>query len=51
MLRSDHRRDDGSFILAMALGIAQRRKDGKASEKDSFGLVGIASAGAILGCW
>ncbi|NLN44986.1 MAG: DUF1538 domain-containing protein [Clostridiaceae bacterium] len=36
------------FILAMALGIAQRRKDGKASEKDSFGLVGIASAGAIL---
>lgn len=36
------------FILAIAFGIAQRRKDGKASEKDSFGLVGIASAGAIL---
>ena len=36
------------FILALALGIATKKKDSKASEKDSFGLVGVASAGAIL---
>lgn len=36
------------FILAMALGTAHLKKDGKASEKDSFGLVSIASAGAII---
>lgn len=35
------------FILAMALGISSRKKDSKASEKDSFGLVAIASVGAI----
>lgn len=37
------------FILALALGVSRMKKDSKASEKDSFGLVGITSAGAILG--
>lgn len=36
------------FILALALGISALKKDSKSSEKDSFGLVAIASAGAIL---
>ena len=36
------------FILALATGIAYKKKDSKASEKDSFGLVAIASAGAII---
>jgi len=36
------------FMLALALGIAAMKRDGKASEKDSFGLVAIASAGAVM---
>jgi hypothetical protein len=36
------------FILALSVGVAALRKDSKASEKDSFGLVAIASVGAIL---
>lgn len=36
------------FMLAIALGVSSLKKDSKASEKDSFGLVGIASAGAII---
>lgn len=36
------------FILALASGVARLKKDSKASEKDSFGLVGIASSGAII---
>lgn len=36
------------FILALAIGIALKKKDSKASEKDSFGLIAIASSGAIL---
>lgn len=36
------------FILALAVGISTMKKDSKASEKDSFGLVAIASAGAIM---
>jgi len=36
------------FILALALGVSSLKKGGKASEEDSFGLVGIASSGAIL---
>lgn len=36
------------FMLALAVGVASLKKDGIASEEDSFGLVGIASAGAIL---
>lgn len=36
------------FILALALGVSAMKKDSKASEKDSFGLVAIASTGAII---
>jgi hypothetical protein len=36
------------FILALSLGIARMKKNGKSSEKDSFGLVAIASTGAII---
>lgn len=36
------------FILALAVGISSLKKDSKASEKDSFGLVAVASAGAIM---
>ena len=37
------------FVLALALGVASVKKDSKAAEEDSFGLVGIISAGAIMG--
>lgn len=36
------------FILALAIGVSNLKKDSKASEKDSFGLVAIASTGAII---
>ncbi len=36
------------FILALAVGVSEMKKDSKASEKDSFGLVAIASTGAII---
>lgn len=36
------------FVLTLAIGISALKKDSKASEKDSFGLVGIISAGAIM---
>ena len=36
------------FILALAMGVSRLKKNSKASEKDSFGLVAIASVGAIL---
>lgn len=36
------------FILALAAGISNLKRDSKASEKDSFGLVAIASTGAII---
>lgn len=36
------------FILSLSLGISKLKKDSKASEKDSFGLVAIASTGAII---
>jgi len=36
------------FILAMALGVSTLKKDSKGAEKDSFGLVAIASTGAII---
>jgi hypothetical protein len=36
------------FALALSLGISSLKKDSKASEKDSFGLVGIMSAGAVI---
>jgi len=37
------------FMLALAAGFSALKKDSKMSEADSFGLVGIASTGAILG--
>ncbi|HOO25350.1 MAG TPA: DUF1538 domain-containing protein [Clostridiales bacterium] len=37
------------FFLALGYGVSSLKKDSKASEEDSFGLVGLASAGAILG--
>jgi len=36
------------FILALAVGVSRMKKDGKKSEEDSFGLLGITSAGAML---
>ncbi len=36
------------FILALSVGISVMKKDSKSSEKDSFGLIAIASIGAIL---
>lgn len=36
------------FILALAAGVSALKKDSKASEKDSFGLVAITSVGAII---
>lgn len=36
------------FILALSVGISALKKDSKSSEKDSFGLVAIASTGAII---
>lgn len=37
------------FVLALAAGVSAIKKDSKMGEADSFGLVGIASTGAILG--
>ncbi|NLW52417.1 MAG: DUF1538 domain-containing protein [Tissierellia bacterium] len=36
------------FILALSTGISKLKKDSKASENDSFGLVAMASSGAII---
>jgi hypothetical protein len=36
------------FILSLSLGFTSIKKDRKASEKDSFGLVAIVSAGAVI---
>lgn len=36
------------FILSLSLSISAMKKDSKGSEKDSFGLVAIASTGAII---
>lgn len=36
------------FILSLSVGISKLKKNSKASEKDSFGLVAIASTGAII---
>ena len=36
------------FMLALATGIASLNHDSKSAEIDSFGLVGVASSGAIL---
>jgi len=37
------------FILAMGVGVASRKKDSIRSEEDCFGLVAMASAGAVIG--
>lgn len=37
------------FMLALAAGVSALKKDSKAGEADSFGLVGLSSTGAILG--
>lgn len=37
------------FMLALATGVSALKKGSKMGEADSFGLVGISSAGAILG--
>ena len=37
------------LVLALSLGVASMKRNSKASEEDSFGLVGIMSTGAILG--
>lgn len=37
------------FVLALGTGISALKKDSKDSEEDSFGLIGIISAGAIIG--
>lgn len=36
------------FMLSLSSGISSMKKNGKASEKDSFGLVAISSSGAIM---
>ena len=37
------------FILAVSAGISAQEKDSRSSEADSFGLLAVTSAGAILG--
>lgn len=37
------------FILALATGVSKLKKDSESSESDSFGLVAVASTGAIIG--
>jgi hypothetical protein len=37
------------FIMALALGVSSLKKDSKASEEDSFGLVGLSGIGGLLG--
>ena len=37
------------LVLALSVGVAAMRRDSKSAGEDSFGLVGIMSAGAILG--
>ncbi|MFA5235991.1 MAG: DUF1538 domain-containing protein [Bacilli bacterium] len=36
------------FILSLAVGISSLRRDSKASEKDSFGLVAVAATGPVF---
>ncbi len=36
------------FILSLSVGISALKKDSKSSEKDSFGLIAVASVGAII---
>ena len=34
------------FILALAVGVASLKRDSESGEEDSFGLLGLASAGS-----
>lgn len=36
------------FLLSLAVGVSELKKDRKASEKDSFGFVSIVATGAVL---
>lgn len=36
------------FLLAISYGVSSLKKDVKASEKDSLGMIGIVSAGAVM---
>ena len=36
------------FLLAISYGVSSLKKDSKAGEKDSLGMIGIVSAGAII---
>lgn len=36
------------FFITLSIGVSVLKKDSKASEKDSFGLVSITSAGAVI---
>ena len=36
------------FILALATGVSKMKKDSRASENDSFGLVGVTATGALI---
>lgn len=36
------------FILALAVGVASLKRDSESAEEDSFGLLGLASAGVIF---
>lgn len=36
------------FILALSVGVSKHKKDSKASEKDSFGLVAVAATGIAM---
>jgi hypothetical protein len=36
------------FIMALAIGVSRLKKDSKASEEDSFGLVGLSGLGGLL---
>jgi hypothetical protein len=36
------------FVLALAIGASKLKKDSKSSEEDSFGLLAVASTGAII---
>lgn len=37
------------FMLALSAGVASMKKNSKSSESDSFGMVALASSGAIIG--
>jgi hypothetical protein len=36
------------FLLGLGLGVSRLKKDSKASEEDSFGLIGVTATGAVI---